>query len=140
MIFDFLVAKLKMLKDTWNRKRDRNYLDFLIDTEEFCASARSSIVPRPAGAKELAGVSSSVVPFHLSIVYERFICRVHVRVLSLRNKNSKLFLSIFPNVFCRLKGKWRGGGAFQNLIWLQTLIDCIMHTDHDGKYLPDVSS
>lgn len=57
-------------------ERDRIYLGCVIDTK-FFASARGSIVLGPAGAKGSTGVSSPAAPFHLSIVYERFICRVH---------------------------------------------------------------
>lgn len=72
---------------------DRIYLDCVIDME-FCASARGPIVLGPARAKGSTGVSSPAVPFHLSIVYERFICRVHdfARArLSCRNETTGSF-------------------------------------------------
>lgn len=45
---------------------NRIYLGCVIDST-FCASARGSTVPAPAGATGSAEVSSPVVPFHFSV-------------------------------------------------------------------------
>lgn len=72
---------------------DRIYLGCVIGSA-FCASARGSIAPEPAGAGGSAGVSTPVVvPFHLSIDFtsDSFAAHATLRALPLSEKTASEF-------------------------------------------------